>query len=185
MSTELQSLLAKWPGGAEIGDAVTDGCVAAYRSGNPTTVNDQNPFGNPLHPKIQAEFGAIKATAQANATVVDACMHVIESSSWGTLQEVALRQATAADFEAAIREMEDLDKLRRFMRQMIKMRIERATYDPCFGTATERFVEACRAIANDAASSRLANLVQWLFDETRLASELAPQSNTDGQTPHP
>jgi hypothetical protein len=147
-------------------------------------VNDENPFNNPLHPKIQAEFAAIKATAQANASVVDACMHVIENSGWGTLQEVALRQATAADCEAAIREMEDLDKLRRFMRQMIKMRIQRATYDPHFGTATERFVEACRAIANDAASPRLASLVQRLFRGTPLASELAPQSNAVGQTPH-
>lgn len=185
VATELQSILAQLPGGAAIGDAIVDGWIVGYRASNPSTVNDENPFNNPLHPKIQAEFAAIKATAQANATVVDACMHVIESSGWGTLQEVALRQATAADFEAAIREMEDLDKLGRFMRQMIKMRIQRTTYDPHFGTATERFVEACRAIANDAASPRLASLVQRLFVGTPLASEFAPQSNAAGQTPHP
>lgn len=180
--TELQSVLAQLPGGAAIGDAIVDGWIASYRESKPSTVNDENPFNNPLHPKIQAEFAAINATAQANATVVDACMHVIEHSSWGTLQEVALRQATVADFEVTIREMEDLEKLRRFMRQMTKMRIQRATYDPHFGTATERFVEACRAIANDAASPRLACLVQRLFGEP-LASELAPQSYTAGQTP--
>jgi len=185
VATELQSVLAKLPGGAAIGDAIIDGWIVGYRESNPSTVSDENPFNNPLHPKIQAEFAAIKATTQANATVVDACMHVIENSGWGTLQEVALRQATAADFEAAIREMQDLDKLRRFMRQMIRMRIERATYDPHFGTATERFVEACRAIANDAASPRLASLVQRLFGGTPLASELAPQSCAAGQTPHP
>jgi len=185
VATELQSVLAQLPGGAAIGDAIVDGWVVGYRESNPSTVNDENPFNNPLHPKIQAEFAAIKATAQANSTVVDACMHVIENSGWGTLEEVALRQATAADFEAAIREMEDLGKLRRFMRQMITMRIQRATYDPHFGTATERFVEACRAIANDATSPRLAGLVQRLFGGTPLASELAPQSNAAGQTPHP
>lgn len=185
VATELQSALAQLPGGAAIGDAIIDGWLAAYRGSNPSTVNDQNPLGNPLHHKIQAEFDAIKATAQANATVVDACMHLVEGNGWGTLQEVALRRATAADFEAAIREMEDLDKLRHFMRQMIKMRIERATYDPHFGTATERFVEACRAIANDAASPRLANLVQRLFGGTTLAPELCPHSNADGQTSHP
>jgi hypothetical protein len=184
VATELQSVLGQLPEGAAIGNAIIDGWIVGYRESNPSTVNDENPFNNPLHPKIQAEFAAIKATAQANATVVDACMHVIENSGWGTLQQVALGQATAADFEAAIREMEDLDKLRRFMRQMIKMRIERAVYDPHFGTATERFVEACRAIANDAASPRLANLVQRLFDMTPLESELAPQSNADGQTSH-
>ncbi len=181
VATELQSVLEKLPGGAAIGDAIIDGWIAAYRESNPSTVNDENPFGNPLHPKIQAEFGAIKATAQANATVVDACMHVIENSGWGTLQEVALRRATAADFEAAIREMADLDKLRRFMRQMIKMRLQRATYDRHFGTATERFVEACRTIVNDATAPRLASLVQRLFGGTPLASELAPESHAAGQ----
>jgi len=174
IATELQSVLAQLPGGAAIGDAIIDGWIKAYRESSPSTVNDENPFGNPLHPKIQAEFDAIKATAQANATVVDACLHVIENNGWGTLQEVALRQATAADFEAAIREMEDLDKLRRFMRKMINMRIQRATYDPHFGTATENFKEACRAIANDAASPRLAGLVKRLFNGTALAFELAP-----------
>jgi hypothetical protein len=182
VATELQSVLAQLPGGAAIGDAIIDGWIVAYRESNPPTVNDENPFGNPLHPKIQAEFGAVKATAQANATVVDACMHVIENNGWGTLQEVALRRATAADFEAAIREMEDLDKLRRFMRHMIKMRLQRATYDPHFGTATERFVEACRAIANDAASPRLASLIQRLFGGTPLASELAPELHAAAQT---
>lgn len=185
IATELQSVLAKLSGGAAIGDAIIDGWIAAYRKSNPPTVNDENPFGNPLHPKIQAEFGAIKATAQANATVVDACMHVIENSSWGTLQEIALRRATAADFETAIRKMEDLDKLRRFMRQMINMRLQRATYDPHFGTATERFVEACRAIADDTASPRLASLVQRLFSGTPLASELASESHAAGRTPSP
>ena len=68
--------------------------------------------------------------------------------------------------------MEDLDKLRRFMRRMIDMRLQRETYDPHFGTATERVVEACRTIANDAASPRLASLIRRLFDATTLASEL-------------
>ncbi len=180
VATELQSVLAQLPGGAAIGDAIVDGWIKSYRESNPSTVNDENPFNNPLHPKIQAEFAAIKASTQANTTVVDACMHIIENSGWGTLQEVALGQATAADFETVIREMEDLDKLRRFMREMIKMHIQRAVYDPHFGTATERFVEACRTIANDAESPRLASLVQRLFEGTSLVSELALQSFADG-----
>ena len=115
-------------------------------------------------------------------TVFDVCRYIIENSGWGTLQEVAMRQATAADFEAAIRGME-IDKLRRFMRRMIEMRLQRATYDPHFGSATERFVKACRAIASDAASPRLAGLVNRLFEGTALASELAPPPNGAGQPP--
>lgn len=185
VATDLDSVLAKLPGGATIGQAIIDGWIEAFRGRNPTTVvNDENPFNNPLHLKIQAEFAAIKVTAQANATVVDACMHIIENGGWGTLQEVTMRQATAAEFETAIREMEDLDKFRRFMRRMIEMRLQRATYDPHFGTATERFVEACRTIANDTASPRLAALIQRLFGGTTLASELDPQSHVTGQALH-
>jgi hypothetical protein len=171
--TELDSVIAKLPGGEAIGQAIIDGWIKAFRARNLTTVNDDNPFNNPLHPIINAEFAAIQTTAQANATVVDACTHIIENGGWGTLQEVAMRRATAADFEITIREMEDIDKLRRFMRRMIEMTLQRATYDPHFGTATKHFVEACRSIANDAASPRLAGLIQRLFSGTALASELA------------
>src|SRR5690606_14892450 len=154
------------------------------RARNPTEVNDDNPFNRPLHPAIKAEYGAINVQAQANTTVVDACMHIIENSSWDTLHEVVMSQATAADFEQAIRGME-LEKLRRFIRRMYEMRLQRATYDPHFGSATERFVEACRNIANDAAFPRLAALVKRLFEGTALASELAPQEPRAGQLPQP
>lgn len=179
--TELDSVLAELPEGGAIGRAIVDSWIEAFKKSNPTTVNDENPFNNPLHPKIQAEFAAINTTAQAKATVVDACMHIIENSGWGTLQEVTMQRATVADFEAAIREMKDLDKLRGFMRRMIEMRLNRATYDPHFGTATEHFMEACRNISNDAASPRLASLIQRLFGGTALASELAPQPHAMAQ----
>lgn len=86
-----------------------------------------------------------------------------------------MKNATAADFESAIRDM-DIDTLPRFMRRMIQMRLQKGTYDQHFGTATERFMEACRAIANDQApgSIRLAKLIRRLFEKTALASELNP-----------
>lgn len=184
VATDLNEVLAKLPGGGPIGQAIIDGWIAAFRASNPAEVNDENPFNRPLHPAIKAEFAAIEAQAQANTTVIEVCMHIIENNGWGTLQEVAMRQATATDFEAAIRGME-IDELRRFMRRMIEMRLQRATYDQHFGSATERFVEACRTIANDAASPRLAGLVKRLFEGTTLASELTPQANAAGQAPQP
>ncbi len=185
VATELQSVLATLPGGAVIGDAIIDAWIEAYRKIDPSTVSDDNPIGNSLHPKIQTELGKIKATAQARASVVEACMYICENSGWGTLQEVALSRATVADFEAAIRDMQDLDKLRRFMGQMKKMRLQREMYDSHFGTATEHFVAACRVIANDAASPRLASLVKRLFDGTPIASELAAESHAAGQAMAP
>lgn len=178
IATQLDAELVKMPGGAAIGEAIIENWIEAFKASNPTAINDDNPFNNPLHPKIQAEFARIKAFAQTNKSVVDACMDIIENSGWGTLQEVAMRRATAADFEAAIRNIEDLDKLRRFMRHMIEMRLQRETYDPHFGTATERFIEACRTIVNDSTSPRLASLIQRLFAGNALASELALQPPT-------
>lgn len=178
MVSELDQALAKLPGGAAIGKAIVDGWIDALRARNPEEVNDENPFNHPLHPAIKSEFAAINANAQARTTVLDACMHIIENSGWGTMQEVAMKRATAADFEVAIREM-DLDKLRRFMRRMIEMRLQRQTYDPHFGAATQRFVEACRAIASDATSPRLSGLIKRLFEGTALASELALQEPTE------
>jgi KAP-like P-loop domain-containing protein len=174
--SELNIALADIPGGANIGQAIVDGWIGAFKALNHEHVNDENSFNRPLHKAIAAEFAAVNAQAQARTTVLDACMHVIENGGWGTMQEVAMKAATSADFESAIRSME-IDKLRRFMRRMIEMRLQRQTYDPHFGTATERFVEACRTIANDPASSRLAGLVRRLFAGTALASELAlPQA---------
>ena len=180
-ATDLQLAVARLTEGAVIGEEIIDNWIAHYKKSNPSEVNDENPFNKPLHSKIQAEFAAIKTTIQANVTVVDACMHIFERSGWGTLQEVALRQATAADFEAAIREMMDLDQLARFMHHMIRMRIDRETNDANFGTATERFVEACRAIAQDTASPRLASLVRRLFEGTPLASELISTGRSQPQ----
>lgn len=181
--TQLDSMLAQMPGGASVGEALVDGWLAAFKASNPTEVSDENPFNNPLHPKIQEEFARIKAEVHANATVVDACMRIITNSGWGALEEVAMRRATAADFESAIRDMEDLDQLRRFMRRMIEMRLQRETFDRHFGAATERFVEACRTIANDATTPRLARLIKRLIESTALAAELAEPPKPDGDLP--
>ena len=176
--SELEVALANIPEGAPIGQAIIDGWIAAFRAQEHERINDENPFNRPLHQAITAEFAALNAQAQARTTVLDACTYVIENSGWGTMQEVTMKGASATDFESAIRNME-IDKLRRFMRRMIEMRLQRQTYDSHFGTATERFVEACRTISNDPGSSRLAGLVKRLFAGTALASELiSPQAQT-------
>ena len=84
-----------------------------------------------------------------------------------------MKRATTAEFESAIRDM-SVESLPKFMRRMIQRRLQRGSYDPHFGNATERFMEACRAIANDQSpeSARLAKLMRTLFAKTALASEL-------------
>jgi hypothetical protein len=182
MVTELDTELTKIPGGAKIGQEIVDEWIAVFKSKNLDRINDDNLFNRPLHAAIVAEFDAINNQSQARTTVLDACMHVIENSGWGTMQQVAMKSATASDFESAIRNM-DIDKLKRFMRRMIEMRIQRQTYDPHFGTATDRFVEACRSISNDNTSSRLAGLIERLFTGAGLAFELASPQVQDAHVP--
>jgi hypothetical protein len=179
LATQLHDELVDLPDGGRIGQAIIEGWIGAFRARNLTEIDGDNPFDRPLHPAIKAEFAATKAQAQASATVLDACMHIIEKGSWGTLQELAMRRATAADFEIAIRTME-IDELRRFMRRMIEMRLQRAKYERHFGTATDRFVEACKNIVSDVNSPRLACLVKRLFVSAKLMDEFSPQAYPSG-----
>lgn len=173
--TKLDTVLTALPGGESISTAIIDAWITAFKASSPNTMNFENPFNNPIHPRIQSAIEEINETDQANTSIVDACIHILESKGWGTLQEVALRRATATDFETAIREIDDIETLHRFMYQMTKMRTNRASFDPHFGTATEHFVEACRTITKDSESPRLASLIQRLYKASSIESELAPQ----------
>lgn len=173
VTTQLFDTLFELPGGRALGQEIVDAWVSAFAAVDRYDGDDDNPFNNPIHPDIKAAFDAAKSRVQASATVIDACLDIIDKSGWGTLQEVAMKRATAADFEVAIRGM-DIETLRRFMRRMIEMRLQRATYDAHFGTATQHFMDACRAISSDPNSRRLASLITKLFARTALAPELTP-----------
>lgn len=181
VATELHGVLNELDGGEPLAEQLIHAWNAAFVARGGSVPDDDNPFGNPLHPAIQATFDAVVSQQQAQATVVEACNHIIEHSGWGTLQEVAMKRATAADFESAIREM-DIDDLPKFMRRMIQMRLQRGNYDSHFGHATSHFMDACRAIANDQSpeSSRLAKLMKILFARTALVSELEPKKAGEG-----
>lgn len=173
--TELHEVLSELDNGQDLAEKVVQAWIAAFKARGESVPDDDNPFGTHLHPDIQATFDAAVDQQQAQATVVEACNHIFKHNGWGTLQEMAMKRATASDFDSAIREM-DIENLPTFMRRMIQMRLQRSTYDPHFGDATSRFVEACRAIANDQSteSARLAKLIKRLFAKTVLASELEP-----------
>lgn len=176
IATEIHGILSELEGGQGLAEEIVQVWITAFRAGAwADAPDDDNPFGNPLHPDIKAEFDVAVARTQSQATVVEACNHIIKHSGWGALQEVAMRSATASNFESAIRDM-GVQELPQFMRHMIRMRLQRSTYDPHFGQATERFMEACRTIANDpsSGSARLARLIKRLFANTALVAELNP-----------
>jgi hypothetical protein len=175
LATEMHGILSELAGASTLADGVIQAWIAAFQASCRPAPDDDDLLGRQLHPDIEAAFKAATAHAHAQSTVVDACKQIIERNGWGTMQEMVMRKATAADFESAIRSM-DVEELPQFMRRMIRMRLQRATYDQHFGRATEHFVDACRTIAHDTrpASARLAALVRRLFAKTTLVAELSP-----------
>lgn len=173
VASELDRELAQLNGGKDVGAAIVAAWISAFKGRKHDEVDDDNTFGRYIHPQIAAEITAMKNTIHSGMSVLDACLHIIENSGWGTRHEIALRRATADDFEAEIRKM-DPALLGRFLRRMLQMRLQKERYDEHFGTATEHFVEACRKIANDPTSERLGSIVTRVFESVRLAANLKP-----------
>jgi hypothetical protein len=171
IASNVATAVAKLPGGDAIAQSIIDGWIAAFRAHGTNRVIEENPFNNPLHSSIVAEFQNVVTDQQDNITLLDAVLHTIEYQGWGPLQEIVFQRATAADFESIIRTL-DVATLPRFMRRMIDMRIHKETYEQSFGKATERFVEACGVIANDSSTPRLAELIKFLIGRTSISSEI-------------
>lgn len=179
--TQLQCTLLDLPGGQAIGQAIVETWIAAFKAGKHIGVEDNNLVGRPIHPAIEVVFDKAKAEVQTSTTVVDACMDIIKNRGWGTRQQVAMKRATVADFDTAIRGV-DIDTLRFFMSQMTKICLERTTYDAHFGAASHRFMEACRVISNDSNAPRLAALIKKFFTGTSLEGELIPLFDSEAET---
>lgn len=178
--TQLQRTLFDLRCGQALGQAIVDAWITAFKAGKHIGVEDDNLISRPIHPAIKVVFDTAKAEVQASATVVDACLDIIKNRGWGTRQQVAMKRATVADFDAAIRGM-DIDTLRLFMPQMTKMCLKRGTYDEHFGPAPQQFMDACRVISNDSNVPRLAALIRKFFAETSLAGELIPLSSSEAE----
>jgi len=179
LATSLYEVLSGLMEGQSLADEFIQAWITAFRIQGGNAADEEVSFGRPLHADIKAVFDESIASAQAQTTVLEACLHIIEHSGWGTMQEVVMKRTTAAEFETAIRNM-DVEVLPRFMRRMIQMRLQQEAYEPHFGHAMKRFVEACRSIVNDPSpgSARLSKLVRGLFQNTTLATELDLASAT-------
>jgi hypothetical protein len=172
LASQLCQSISELEGGSAVGEAIVDNWIAEFKRSDQRASSSENIFNNPLHKKIKAEIDLKEVEAQKKMTVVDACTTIITKSGWGTFEEIAMRSASVNDFEDAIRNMTDLDELARFMRRMMDLRLRHHDDDQHFGSATKHFVQACRNIANDENSLRLAKLINRLFENSTLASQL-------------
>ncbi|GAB1720035.1 MAG: hypothetical protein NTAFB09_17660 [Nitrosospira sp.] len=179
--TSLYEAVSQLPGGMPLADAIMARWVEVFKAKNVEDLNnddDDNSFNHPIHFLIKAEFDAIKARAQAKTKVFDTCVDIAKNSGWSARQEMAMRAASVADFELTIKTV-DIQGLQIFMHQMLKMRIRKQTYEPHFGAAMDRFVEACHNIAQDPQSGRLGKLIKGLFADMKLGALLNPSTATE------
>jgi len=182
-ATDLNNSLKQLTGGGDVGSQIVQAWISAFRKQNGEHGSNDNDaiYRRPLHADIKTEFAAIHARTQAKTTVFDACMHIIKYSGWGTMQEVAMRSATVEDFVSTIKGL-GMDDFRSFMRRMIEMRIQQDHYKNHFGSATDRFVEACTNIVEDSESVRLGTLIRRLFNDASIGGELVPHVSQDASS---
>jgi hypothetical protein len=173
----LHDLVSGLAGGTEVADDILDAWIASFQSKNPDVSDFDNFWSRPIHPRIQAELNTLKSVAQAQTTLFDACEYVAKNSAWGHKQEVAMKSATVADFEATIKSLE-VDNLRLFLCRFVDMCVHKRTYLSHFGSAMDHFIQACRNITADPNQARLGVLIKLLFEGAKIESELNPQPVT-------
>jgi len=171
--TSLHKLVSELADGGLVADLIVDTWITAFKLRN---VQDEDfdlddLLRRPMHPRIKAEFDAMKATSQAKTTVFDAVKHIAQHNGWGSKQEGVMKSTTVQDFEATIKSL-DINDLRMFMSRFLNLCVQRVTYQPHFGSAMDHFIEACRNICADPSDVRLGDLIKLLFKDANLESEL-------------
>lgn len=132
-----------------------------------------NVFGRSVHPRVQAELDAVKATARAQLTVVDAVRSIVERSGWGRREISVMMSSTVQDFEIAMKTIEG-DSFKYFVCGCVNMCIHKTMYDTHLGTALSNFLEACQKICSDPAQRRLSRTLKILFEDANLQAALSP-----------
>lgn len=169
--TWIHELLEEFPGGNDIGNLMLDNWLIAFSARTDRGTGERDYMSRKLHPRIKAEFDAIANEIQAETTLYDAVERIAIHQSWGTRQTLVLKSATVHDFKVAIRTL-DIDKFKLFMSQLIEMCRQPSAYSEHFGTATERFINACNEICSDPGAGRLGKLIRALFEDAKLLSRL-------------
>ncbi|MBK5551926.1 NTPase KAP [Pseudomonas sp. TH03] len=173
MVSSLCEIISELPGGQVVADEAVCRWITAFQLKNPDGCDFPLFFHDRLHPRIQAEFDAAKAVAQAKTSVYDACLYVAEHNGWGSRQVIAFQSATVQDMETIIREGA-IPEMRFFMAKMLDLCINKETYEQHFGLAMDNYIHACKSIAQDPQSGRLGKLVKRLFIDSKLESLLEP-----------
>jgi len=127
----------------------------------------------PLHPSIVASFEDARGRLEKPKTLLDVCLFLAQSNGWSSSEEYVMQSATVDDFTRTILSLRG-EPLKVFLLKNMDIYANRATYEKHFGTAPARFLEACRRIRDERATTRWASLIEDLFKDSKLVADLNP-----------
>ncbi|TWI65427.1 hypothetical protein IP91_02835 [Pseudoduganella lurida] len=184
--TSLHDYLVKLPGGAAISEQIVSLWVdqvremAAAPGADPRQFVFDNWTGRALHPSIAAAFAEARVRVEQPRTLLDVCLYLARSDGWNSSEEAVMQAATVDDFTRTILSIRG-QQLKLFMLKNLDIYANRGTYAPHFGSSPQHFLDACKRIRIEHAETRWASLIEDLFKDAKLYTNLnvgQPDANT-------
>jgi hypothetical protein len=127
--------------------------------------------GRALHPLIVAAFAEARGRVEQPRTLLDVCLYLAKSDGWGTSEEAVMQTATVDDFTRTILSVRG-QQLKLFLFKNLDIYANHGTYARHFGSAPQHFLEACKRIRSERAGTRWASLIEYVFKDANLETDL-------------
>jgi hypothetical protein len=124
-----------------------------------------------FHPDIEAAFKETNESFCSRLSLLEVTSTVVTKRAWGLEETVVMKASTVDDYEKAIRSVTGRD-LKIFLLGCMDLYSNSGNYEEQFGSAMKKFLGACRRICSDPESIKLARLIQNLFENAKLTSDL-------------
>jgi hypothetical protein len=155
--------------------------VAAAPGADPREFVLNNWTGRAVHPSILAAFAEAHGSVEQLRTLLDVCLYLAESDGWNRSDEAVMQAATVEDFTRTILSIRG-QQLKVFMLKNLDIYANRGAYARQFGSGPQHFLEACKRIRVERAGTRWTSLIEDLFKEAKLDTDLNVGQPADDTT---
>jgi len=175
--SSLSDYLVELPGGTAIAEQMVSLWIdqlremAAAPGADPREFVLDNWTGRSLHPSIVAAFAEARVRVEQPRTLLDVCLYLAKSDGWNSPEEAVMQAATVDDFMRTILSIRG-QQLKVFMLKNLDIYANRGTYARHFGSGPQHFLEACKRIRIERAETRWASLIEDLFKDAKLDTDL-------------
>lgn len=180
--TGLHNLISELSGGQSVADRLVEAWLNEFRARISDAELGEDVFHRPLLPQIKDAFDTARASRIDRGSLTEVVASLVAKPGWGRREEEVMKRATAREFEDSMQSLKGND-FKLFMLKNLDILEHRATYEPHFGEASQRFLEACRSVVSTNANPRLARVVRQLFAESKVARALEPEGVAGSTSP--